>query len=93
MRFKLKKSVLIKDNSSLGVLVFSTENDKVYQFVGDSSLAVAMLSKHSKKDGLTMDELCKELSEVSRTFQANKFQIPCLEEFFTELRSLELLDQ
>lgn len=91
-KYKLKKSVLVKDNQNLGSLVFSIDKDQVYQFVGDSSLAVVLLSRHSKNEGISSEDLQKELSEISNSFKNNKFQNVCLEEFFDQLHKLDLLE-
>ena len=48
-KYKLKKSILVKDNKNMGALVFSIDEDQVYQFVGDSSLALILLSREFKK--------------------------------------------
>ena len=91
-KYKLKKSILVKDNKNMGALVFSIDEDQVYQFVGDSSLALILLSRESKKEGISFVDMQKELVEISESFKNNKFQNDCLVEFFDKLQKLGLLD-
>lgn len=92
VKYKLKKNVLVKVNFETGALVLSLDKDQIYQFTGDSSLAIKILSDFSFDTGLTQEELKAEVSKVSENFKTNESQDQCLEEFFSTLKDLSILE-
>lgn len=92
-KIKLKKRVLLKESQGAGALLFSIENDQVYQFNGDVAQAVILIKQYSKDhDGISLELLENELANKSDSFKINNHKAECLLELVAELRNLKLLE-
>ena len=92
-KIKLKKRVLLKESQGAGALLFSIENDQVYQFSGDVAQAVLLIKQYSKdQEGISLELLETELANKSDSFKKNNYKKECLLELVSELQNLKLLE-
>jgi hypothetical protein len=90
---KFKKFIIVKENQNVGTLIFHTEEDKVYRFTGDASLAILIIYRHSKNsDGIEILEIIDELNKISENFTKNLNKQKSITDLVDHLRNLNLID-